>query len=204
MYWKINRIQFPVYNLGPGKRLAIWVQGCSLACKGCINPELWAENGGKNIDIASLASSILKIKNHFDGITITGGEPFEQYNALVAFGSFIKMKSDLNILVYSGFTLDELTGKFADKLFMNSLDYLIDGRFERDFAVSDNIRGSSNQNFYTFEGGKSVKDNNQFFDGKWSLNVTKSNQIFMAGVPKKDDIKNLTEHLKDSGIKLEI
>ena len=204
MYWKINRIQFPVYNLGPGKRLAIWVQGCSLACKGCINPELWTENGGKNIEIASLASSILTIKNHFDGITITGGEPFEQYNALVAFGSFIKMKSILNILVYSGFTLEELTKKFPDKLFMNSLDYLIDGRYERDFAVSDNIRGSSNQNFYTFEGGKSTKANNQFFDGKWSLNVTKANQIFMAGVPKKDDIKNLTQHLKYSGIKLEI
>jgi anaerobic ribonucleoside-triphosphate reductase activating protein len=204
MYWKINRIQFPVYNIGPGKRLAIWVQGCSLACKGCINPELWTENGGKNIEIASLASSILKIKNHFDGITITGGEPFEQYNALVAFGRFIKMKSNLNILVYSGFTLDELTQKFPDKLFMNSLDYLIDGRFEKDFACCDNIRGSSNQNFYTFEGGKSVKDNNQFFNGKWSLNVTKANQVFMAGVPKKDDMSSLIGYLKDSGIKLDL
>jgi anaerobic ribonucleoside-triphosphate reductase activating protein len=204
MYWKINRIQFPVYNLGPGKRLAIWVQGCGLACEGCINPELWTENGGKNIEIASLASSILKIKNHLNGITITGGEPFEQYNALVAFCSFIKMKSDLNILVYSGFTLDELTQKFPDKLFMNSLDYLIDGRFEKGLAGSDNIRGSSNQNFYTFEGGKSVKDNNQFFNGKWSLNVTKANQIFMAGVPKKDDMNSLIGYLKDSGIKLDL
>jgi len=204
MYWKINRIQFPVYNLGPGKRLAIWVQGCSLGCEGCINPELWTENSGKNIDIATLADAILKLKNSIAGITITGGEPFEQYPALVAFGSFIKMKSELNILVYSGFTLDELITKFPDKLFTKALDYLIDGRFMKEFAENDNIRGSSNQNFYTFEGGKSTKANNQFFDGKWSLNVTKANQIFMAGVPKKDDIKNLTQHLKYSGIKLEI
>ena len=202
MFWKLNKIQFPVYNLGPGKRLAIWVQGCNLGCKGCINPELWNQNGGKNIGIETLAAGILKIKNSFDGLTITGGEPFEQYEALVAFCSYIKLKSSLNILVYTGFTIDELIAKFPDKLFTRSLDYLIDGRFVSSLAESDNIKGSSNQNFYTFENGKFTVGNHLAFDGKWSLNLSETNELFMAGIPKKDDINALIGHLNESGINL--
>ncbi len=202
MFWKLNRIQFPVYNLGPGKRLAIWVQGCHLACEGCINPELWNENGGKNINIETLAAGILKIENAFDGLTITGGEPFEQYEALVAFCSYIKLKSSLNILVFTGFRMDELIGKFPDMLFSHALDYLVDGRFVRSLAESDNIKGSSNQNFYTFENGKYAVGNHLTFSGKWSLNVSKSNEVFMAGIPKKDDINALIAHLSGSGINL--
>jgi len=204
MYWKLNRIQFPVYNLGPGKRMGVWVQGCKLACKGCISPELWNENGGKNIDVELLATAILKVKNTFDGITVTGGEPFGQYEALVAFCSFIKIRSSLDILVYSGFGYDELIEKFPDKLFTLSMDFLIDGRYVQDLAETDNIRGSSNQNFFTFDGGNPIKVHGPMNSGKWSLAMSENDEVFMAGVPKKEDIKSLKRHLDESGIKFEI
>ena len=34
MNWQLNKIQYPLYNLGVGKRIGIWVKGCTLACDG--------------------------------------------------------------------------------------------------------------------------------------------------------------------------
>lgn len=46
MNWRLNKIQYPVYNLGPGRRVGIWVQGCDLGCEGCVNQTLWGRGAG--------------------------------------------------------------------------------------------------------------------------------------------------------------
>ncbi len=59
MYWKLNRILHPVYNLGEGKRIGIWVQGCSLKCPNCISPDLWTTSGGKSVKVENIAEEII-------------------------------------------------------------------------------------------------------------------------------------------------
>lgn len=216
MYWQLNRIIFPVYNLGPGKRIAIWVQGCSQACPGCISPDLWNWEKGREVDVLSLASGIIENAEQFDGITITGGEPFDQYEAFVSFASFIKLKSDLEILVFSGYTLEELIKKFPDKLFTKCLDYLIDGPFIQELQEDKNLRGSTNQKMYRFEvsakADLSVLDGEisihpvDFRDtaGKWSLMLDEKNDVFMTGIPKSGDFEFITSQLKNTGIKFEL
>ena len=208
MYWQLNRIIYPVYNLGPGKRLAIWVQGCSQACPGCISPDLWSHEQGKELDVLTLASSILENAGQFDGITITGGEPFDQYEALVSFASFIKLKSDLKILVFSGYTLEELKDRFADMLFAKCLDYLIDGPFIQELQEDRNLRGSTNQKMYRFEvsaGEVSIHpvDFRETAD-KWSLMLDEKNDVFMTGIPKSGDFDFITKQLRNTGIKFEL
>ena len=203
MYWRLNKIQFPVYNLGPGKRLAIWTQGCATRCKGCINPETWSEEGGSSIHPAIVASHLAELQDQFDGITITGGEPFDQYEALMAFCAFIKSHSDLDIFVYSGYRLDELVVRFPDKLFLEKIDYLMDGPFKLDLATDDSTRGSSNQKLYTFEGAniRCITGFNTF--NLWSVNYTGGNKVFMAGIPKPGDLSKLSGMLQKAGIKID-
>ena len=44
---------------GPGWRTAVWVQGCSLACKGCWNMELWPTKGGEDMDHDTLLERLM-------------------------------------------------------------------------------------------------------------------------------------------------
>ena len=73
MNWQLNKIQYPLYNLGVGKRIGIWVQGCTLACDGCINEMIWSKKKGKSIAVYDLYQFIESIKEDYDGVTISGG-----------------------------------------------------------------------------------------------------------------------------------
>ncbi|MCD4794510.1 MAG: radical SAM protein [Bacteroidales bacterium] len=202
MHWKLNRIQYPVYNLGKGKRIAIWVQGCSLACKNCISKTLQTKNGGKNIEIEYLVNEIVKVNQDFSGITITGGEPFQQYQQLIAFCAYIKKMTNLEIYVFSGYTLDELYQLFPDKLFTEYIDYLTDGRYEQDKHDDQNVRGSTNQQLYKFENNKAVLQKTYFKSNSVSLKVDKDKQVYLSGIPKKDELKQLSDYLNKTGINL--
>jgi anaerobic ribonucleoside-triphosphate reductase activating protein len=205
---------YPVFNLGPGSRLAIWTQGCSIACPGCVNPELWDAHSGKTVEVASLVSSLLKIVAPFDGITITGGEPFDQYPALISFCTFLKSKSKIPIFVFTGYILAQLQQKFPDQLFTHCIDMLMDGSYEKSRHENNNIKGSSNQNFYRFVNNNTtdesgLENNIQIIreeassnSPKWSVDVNEDHQVYMSGIPKSDDLSNLSRQLTKSGIKL--
>ena len=74
---KIGRICYPVTTLGPGDRVAVWVQGCSRHCFGCMSPELQSE-AGIDVPVETIARSIADVIPPNTGLTISGGEPLEQ------------------------------------------------------------------------------------------------------------------------------
>jgi anaerobic ribonucleoside-triphosphate reductase activating protein len=200
MYWRLNCIQYPVYNLGPGKRVGVWVQGCSLHCLGCVSKSLWPKKKGNDIEILKLACAISEVKHSYDGITITGGEPFDQYESLITFCALVKRTTNLNLYCFSGYTLTELDEKHPDRLFMKYLDFLLDGQYKQDNHDNKNVRGSTNQKLYQFIDGQPVALNTLFFSKAWSLAVSKHNQVFMAGIPKEGDLRTITRQLGQIGI----
>jgi len=200
MDWQINKIQYPIYNLGQGKRIGIWVQGCSLMCTGCINQTIRDKNGGKSIDLRELFNWIVLKSEAFDGITITGGEPFEQYEQLIAFLHLIKTKTNLNVCCYTGYYLHELYGLHKDKLFSHYVDYLIDGRYVIKYHEDDNTKGSTNQSVYRFINRIPYYDETFAFDNKWSLKVTPESKIYMAGIPRSGEIEKICSDLKEQGV----
>ena len=202
MFWRLNRIQYPVYNLGEGKRIGIWVQGCSLACKDCVSRTLQTIVGGKEINIAHLVDEIVKVQEHFNGITITGGEPFQQYQQLIAFCAYLKQKTGMEIYVFSGYYLEELIDKYPDKLFLKYIDYLMDGRYEKDKHDNQNVRGSTNQNLYKFVDNNAVLQSSFFKSEKFSLNIDNDKQMYLSGIPKKDESNQLSAYLNKTGINL--
>ena len=62
---------------GTGLRLTIFTQGCPHHCAGCHNPQTHDPAGGFWAETEEILS-VLAENPLLDGITLSGGEPFEQ------------------------------------------------------------------------------------------------------------------------------
>lgn len=136
---------------GPGLRSALWVQGCSVRCPGCFNPHLWAEIGGTLGETGTLAERFVTdaVGAGVEGITLLGGEPFDQAAALATIAEAFR-SAGLTVMTFSGYTLESLTGWAADRddiaRLLAATDLLVDGPYLQD--APDGIRpwlGSTNQ-----------------------------------------------------------
>jgi anaerobic ribonucleoside-triphosphate reductase activating protein len=129
---------------GPGVRTVIHFQGCKFACPGCFNPETHAMNDGKEMTL----EKVLKlIPVNIDGVTISGGEPFLQQEALL---QLVRLLHELNytVVVFSGFYRHEIERlKYGNEI-LKSTDVLIDGRFELQQISDEGLYGSDNQTIY--------------------------------------------------------
>lgn len=136
-------------NNGPGVRFVVFVQGCSHHCEGCHNPLTWDAEGGMTVKTKTLAE-VIKRHNKIDGVTISGGEPFEQREACA---ELIKLLPDhLNVWIYTGYSYEEIEGTELAKL----ADYIVVGKFERDKLVNDWYGGSSNQQVINVKEGTTI------------------------------------------------
>jgi anaerobic ribonucleoside-triphosphate reductase activating protein len=156
----IARILYPVETLGPGKRVSIWLCGCSRACKGCSNPELWRKKREYEISVNNILMLIDKIsgENQIDGFTITGGEPFEQNGELASLLCGLRLIHD-DILVYTGYTLDELKMlkcEAADRVLALTA-VLIDGAYIEERNDHSPLAGSDNQVIHVLNTAYKVK-----------------------------------------------
>lgn len=150
---------------GPGKRFCIWVQGCNKHCSGCFAKETWAFGVGVNYSVDCLFDKI-KSQNNIEGITLLGGEPFEQAEELAVLCEKVKSMG-LSVVCFTGYTIEELKLKKSQPVddLLSNIDLLIDGGFEQDkFDLSRPWVGSSNQryifltDFYNQEHIKSFKN----------------------------------------------
>ncbi len=122
---------------GPGRRAVVWVQGCKRECAGCFNTASWSFETNELISVAEVAEKILANPGN-TGVTFSGGEPFWQAEALAELAQTVK-KAGLNVMSFSGFTLEELQGDKAPpqaaKL-LKELDILIDGPYVESLAIN--------------------------------------------------------------------
>ncbi len=133
---------------GPGERFVIWVQGCSLACPGCCNPRTHAPGAGRFEPVATLVERIVAAAVRVEGLTVSGGEPFEQPEALHALLSRVKARSALSVLAFSGYTLRELRSHAARARALQLVDVLVAGRFAERRRHGRGLLGSSNQRIH--------------------------------------------------------
>ena len=131
---------------GPGLRLAVFVQGCSHRCPGCHNPGTHDPEGGHLMDTGEIVQ-LLRENPLLDGLTLSGGEPFEQPGPCLLLAEAAKGMG-LTVWIYSGYTYEQLAG-MADEAALGLLrvcDVLVDGRFVQARKSLDlDFRGSSNQ-----------------------------------------------------------
>lgn len=130
---------------GPGMRSVLFLQGCSMNCVGCHNKIAPKKGSGELRGVAEIADSIIQ-KCHNKRLTISGGEPLEQWDALKELITMLTDR-DFDICIYTGWNMD----KIPDEVFQ-MVNYVKIGNFVASLK-SDNIHyvGSSNQRMFKRE-----------------------------------------------------
>ncbi len=129
---------------GPGIRYVLFVQGCPHGCPGCHNPQTHDFAGGQDSDTDLVLQDILK-RPYVKAVTLSGGEPFCQAEALAELAAPLKEKG-FHLMCYSGFTLEQLLERPDARPLLEQLDVLVDGPFvESQKDISLRFRGSANQ-----------------------------------------------------------
>jgi anaerobic ribonucleoside-triphosphate reductase activating protein len=146
---QIHRIIPRTRAEGPGVRFCVWVQGCSIRCPGCANPETWDSRNGDAVTVRNLGQNILDTPG-IQGITLMGGEPFDQAAPLAALCREVR-GSGLSVVTFTGHTLEHIIeshGPDARKLIALT-DLLIDGPYiQKQRDCSRPWIGSANQRFH--------------------------------------------------------
>lgn len=185
--------------LGPGRRFVIWVQGCPFNCRGCISPD-WIERRSANrVEVEYLASCIIDVANrrNLEGITISGGEPMIQAEAIAALLDRVRRQiPDFSAIAFSGYTLAELQKKserdagIAELLLR--LDVLIDGLYISEKNDGKGLRGSSNQqiNFLT---ARYRQRSAEFYDDARKIEIhLLDSELLLVGVPSPAMLDNFS------------
>lgn len=149
---------------GPGLRMVIWTQGCAHNCRECHNPHTHNIDGGYDVDSEDIIKEIKSLKLQ-RGVTLSGGEPFLQPEALEEIVREAK-NNKLDVWAYTGFTIEQLLDKknplyFKNLKLLRQIDVLVDGKFiveKKDINLK--FRGSSNQRIINVD--KTLKNKNIF------------------------------------------
>jgi anaerobic ribonucleoside-triphosphate reductase activating protein len=197
----LSRLHFPVTTLGPGQRVGIWFQGCKIRCPGCVSIDTWAEGKGVTV-VSEVLVALAPWLEQADGITISGGEPFDQPEALECLLRGVSRTSVQDVLVYSGYPFELL----ADLPIVSSglIDALITDPFVVEAPQTLPLRGSDNQrlhlltdlgrrNFAQFQTSSPTP--------KPSLDVMfdADGTVWIAGIPKPGDLHRLRDLLGHQG-----
>ena len=195
----LSRIHFPVRTLGPGARIGIWFQGCSIRCNGCVSMDTWDPRRGETT-VAAVLAILDPWLREADGITVSGGEPFDQPEALHLLLTALRGDHAGDILVYSGYPLEALPVERFDGL----VDVLVTDPFDAGVSQTLALRGSDNQRLTPLTPlGRSRYGSEVVANGRAdTLEVMFDDEtgvVFLAGVPRRGDLRRLTRVLAESG-----
>ncbi len=135
---------------GPGRRCAVWVAGCRIRCEGCCNPHFFERDPKQANDPEEYALTLLeRISSDIEGISILGGEPLDQPQALEAFLKTLARHSSLNVMVYSGYSLAHIQNCPEKQGVLEFVDILVDGPYVHKLKeTTRRFVGSSNQRIH--------------------------------------------------------
>ena len=145
---------------GPGPRAVVWFQGCDLRCVGCWNPATHPFTRERDRPVSEVGDWILACPA-IEGVTFSGGEPFQQAPAWLKLCEYVKSRRPaLSVGLFSGYTLRELNAdRFHFAQIRRFVDFGVFGRFCRSMACDDKpLCGSSNQEVVFFSDRYSPRD----------------------------------------------
>jgi anaerobic ribonucleoside-triphosphate reductase activating protein len=193
----LHALHFPVYTLGPGTRVGLWFQGCRRRCPGCITPESWDFAPEKAIP---LAEAVRRLRAFFepsprpDGLTISGGEPFDQPEALLGLLGSVRDLGVEDVLIYSGHRVQALSARYPQLPELAAA--LVDGPFEEGNLTDSVWKGSDNQSLTLWKEKFAPRYHAWTSGKKRRLQWVKSaNGGLLVGIPRQEDVPRLKNPL---------
>ncbi len=173
----VHRIITSTKAEGPGIRTCIYLQGCSHHCEGCFAMDTWSAEPHLLMTCDELMKRVLNDKDA-EGITLLGGEPLDQFDEVLELCRRVKAVGK-TVILFTGYTLDEIKYEKNYEAILKHIDVLIDGPYlkdQRDFSRP--MVGSKNQNFIFFTDIYSLDD---FGKNKIEIRISPSGMITING-----------------------
>ena len=207
----LNKAHFPVTVLGPGRRIGLWLQGCTIRCRGCVSQDTWPADPARAMPVAALVGWCKKVAaGGFDGVTISGGEPFDQPKALAALLDRLSAWRkdaglDFDILCYSGYPLKALQKQHAKLL--ARLDAVIPEPYAAGRPLGTLWCGSDNQTLTPLSARGEVRYADwiaapQLPEDKRMQISVEDGRLWMIGIPQRGDMAALEALCRERGLTL--
>ena len=210
MKLQLNKAHYPVTALGPGRRIGIWTQGCSIQCPGCVSLDTWKPDRSKAIEVDALIAWCKRVSaGRPDGITLSGGEPFDQPKALGALLDALvawrrECGLEFDILCYSGYRVEKLR-KDHPRL-LGRIDALMCDPYVESLATARPWRGSDNQRLVPLTAlGHSRYDayvDTAGEERKRFQVVADGSRIWFVGIPHRGDLDRIEQACAERGVSL--
>ncbi|MFC5155631.1 4Fe-4S cluster-binding domain-containing protein [Streptomyces amakusaensis] len=215
---RISGTHFPVRTLGPGRRFAVWLQGCALACPGCMSRHTWDPLGGSDRPVPSLlALWRAALAAGADGLTVSGGEPLDQpagLGALLTGAAGIRDEAlaagsaAADLLLYTGYEGEEIDRNPLRTAAVRPVDALVTGRFRIAEPTALVWRGSANQR---------LRPRTELGRARYAAHLDRTdegprlqthlaegeNDVRLYGVPLRGELAALERRLARAGIRLD-
>lgn len=206
---RLNRLHHPVTALGYGTRAGIWVQGCTIHCAGCAARDTWLPDGGSAVEPAAVIRWLDTLPGPLDGVTVSGGEPFQQPGALAellaALHTWRTGRPELvDLLVFSGYAWPRLEAMPDCEPALALPDAVVAGPYVERRNTGTPLRGSDNQDIvvrtalgrerYGAPGTLPASRMQVSFDG---------HRLQLIGIPRRGDLDRMCALLAARGIALE-
>lgn len=197
---RVSRTAWPVTVLGPGSRAVVWTQGCTIGCSGCASTDTWDPLGGNDMPVGDLLEWLNAIPEPVEGVTVSGGEPFQQPEALAAFVSGVReWKADADVLVFSGYTSRRLRRDPDLWAVAESCDAVVAGPYLGRSGYGGWLRGTANQELLLNTdlgrerfAGRDDEDN--------ALQVqSQDGRVDIIGIPRPGDLDRIAGALEARG-----
>lgn len=196
----ISRLHFPITALGPGRRVGLWMQGCSIRCAGCISVDTWQDGEG----IVPIEDVIAKLTEHAseaDGLTVSGGEPFDQPDALLKLLAHWRQVSKSSTLVFTGREREDIDPWLARN--PGLVDAVMTGPFRSDLPQTMALRGSDNQKLHILtprgEALTAYERSAAPSDRRLDVMFDQQGEAWIAGIPTRGDMGRLRRVLAAAG-----
>lgn len=189
----VHRILAHTEAEGLGLRFCIWVQGCSIHCEGCANPEMWEFGVGTKAPVKQLIHEIKETPG-IEGVTFLGGEPFEQAAPLAEIAKHVRTKG-LSVITFTGYQYEQLAeSKEQDtQALLAQTDLLIDGPYRKERRTfSLPWVGSDNQRYW-FLTNRYHQNQLQNVRNRFELHVLPNGTLEINGMGNDKKLKKLLQ-----------
>ncbi len=174
---------------GPGLRSVVWVQGCRRKCPDCINPHTHPHKPVKLLDPKELGRQLVQVRGTI-GISISGGEPFEQAQACALLAEEVKAAGK-SVMVFTGFPFEQLreSNDPAVQRFLKTIDLIVAGPYIQELKCQSKLwRASSNQTVHFLTNNGEIQAQAHSPESPTMEIRTNGNRISFTGLPDQEDL----------------
>ena len=203
---RLNKAHFPVTVLGPGTRVGIWLQGCTIRCRGCISRDTWPADPESEVEVDDILEWVRTLPGAtVDGVTISGGEPFDQPQALAELLDGLdewrrQVDRPIDLLAYSGRAWADLV--LEHQAVLGILDAVVPEPFVQGALTDAALRGSANQRVVPLtELGKERYSGGALEAQRRQVQIdVDDDTIWFIGIPRQGDMRRMAGDAAAAGI----